>query len=372
MRIAIDVRSLCARETSGVGHYLFETLRALPKTEHTFVLFSSGRGRPHLPPEAIDREDMKVVHRFAPNKLINARLAFGGMSLEQLIDGSVDAAWFPNTGFLPRTRARTTLTVHDLAFHFFKDTYTKKHHLRYKITNTIPSIKQANSVIAISESTANDVETLGPQGSINVVPHGLDHATFHPRRLPQDRTMLQRLGVKSPYIVSLATCEPRKNLESLVEAFDKVTDSHNSLSLVIAGGYGWKRRTLDQVLSRAKHRERIHLLGFIPDAARPALLRNAECLVLPSRYEGFGMQVLEAMACGTPVITSRNSSLTEVGGNACLYVRAMNPAELTRALNEVLTDSTLRESLSKLGIKKAQTHSWNRSAKQTLTVLESR
>ncbi len=372
MKIAIDVRSLCAREPSGVGHYVSEILQALPQNNHNIILFSSGRSRPNLNEKIVSQESIKTVHRFAPNKLINSRIALGQISLENLIGESIDVVWYPNTGFLPKTKSRTVVTVHDLAFHFFKDTYTAKHHLRYRLTKTIPTIKNADSLIAISDSTARDVESLRPRGSINTILHGLNHSAFTSRQLPQDKTMLQRLGIKTPYIASLATREPRKNLESIVEAFDKVAESFHSLSLVIAGGYGWKRKSLDNTVTKAKHSERIKIIGFVPDAARPALLRGAECLALPSRYEGFGMQVLEAMGCGTPVITSRNSSLSEVGGSACLYVRAMNVTELTRMFFEVLTDSSLRKSLSEQSEKRAQQFSWEKAAKQTLSVLESR
>ncbi|OGL90141.1 hypothetical protein A3I45_00375 [Candidatus Uhrbacteria bacterium RIFCSPLOWO2_02_FULL_53_10] len=369
MTIAIDVRSLCDAHPSGVGHALYEILRAWPTTDDTMVLFSCGRKPPRLPRSITERPNVRSIHRTIPNKIVNALIALRLVSLEQLLGSRVDAVWFPNTGFLPRTRARTIITAHDLAFHLMKSTYTWKDHARYAITRTIASLRRANAVIAISESTARDVLQLHPNGRVHTVLHGVDHEQFHQNPLPSDATWLQRYGIKKPYLLFVATIEPRKNVPSLIEAFDTVAKTHRSLQLVISGGRGWKRTSFERALKSTEHRDRILTIGYVEDSARPALMRHALALCLPSRYEGFGMQVLEAMACGAPVICSSNSSLPEVGGDAPLYVRAMNVRELERALEHILSSNTLRYHCRERGLAQSQSFNWNHTANGVLKVI---
>lgn len=371
MRIAIDVRSLCDDKPSGVGHALYEILNVWPESHEELVLFSCGRRTPRLPRAILQRPNVRVVHRTLPNKTINTLIALRFLSLERIIGTSVDVVWFPNTGFLPRTRARTVVTVHDLAFHLLPSTYTRKHHLRYFVTRAISTIKNADDIIAISSSTARDVLRLAPKGRVHTVLHGVNDDHFTARVQPSDTTWLQRYSVKRPYILSLATIEPRKNVPNLIEAFDAVASTHGNLQLVIAGDRGWKRRSFEQALHAAKHRDRIRVIGYVDDSARPALLRQALALCLPSRYEGFGMQILEAMACGTPVVCSHNSSLPEIGGTAPLYVHAMNVRELAHALEHLLSSSDLRARCRKNGIEQAARFSWIHAAKRIHTIMRS-
>lgn len=370
MQIAIDVRSLCDVRPSGVGHALYEILNAWPDSHEALVLFSCGKRAPKLPRAILQQPNVRAVHRTAPNKIINALIALRFLSLERIIGASVDVVWFPNTGFLPRTRTRTVVTVHDLAFHLLPSTYTWKHHLWYVITRALSTIKHADDVIAISSSTARDVVRLSPKGRVHTVLHGVNDDRFTARVQPSDTTWLQRYGIRRPYILFLATIEPRKNAPSLIEAFDAVAATHGTLQLVIAGGRGWKRRSFERALKTAVHRDRIQVLGYVSDDARPALLRQALALCLPSRYEGFGMQILEAMACGTPVVCSHNSSLPEVGGTAPLYVRAMNVREFERALEHILSSSDLRARCRNKGIAQAARFSWKETATTIFYILK--
>ncbi len=372
MRIAIDIQSIRDPRPSGVGHALLETLHAWPFDPAVeIILFSIGRRPAALPHEITNRANVRVIHCPLPSKLINSLRAMGAVSLEQLIGCSVDVAWFPNTGYLPRTQARTFLTVHDLAWMILPETYTWVHHVRYFITRARAWLRRADHILVPSQATRDDVVHLFGRdpSTVHVVPHGIDHAMFHPRPLPNDATIRQRLGTHAPYVISIATQEPRKNLVSLIEAFNALRDRGHRFSLVLAGGHGWKRRALDRAIASSPHRTDILSIGFVSDADRPALLRGALCLCLPSRYEGFGMQIAEAMACGTPVVTARNSSLLEVGQDAALYVRAMNVRELTDVLEQVIGDPNLRSTLHARGVLRSQSFSWDSAAKQTHNLL---
>ncbi|MBI2476702.1 glycosyltransferase, partial [Candidatus Uhrbacteria bacterium] len=269
--IAIDVRALCTREPSGVPHALFEILDAWPESAHKTVLFSSGAVPPDLPVSLARHSNVRRIHVRAPNKVINALIASGACSLERLYRVTPHVVWFPNTGFLPRTKARTVVTVHDLAFHFFPDTYTLFQHARYRITRARSSMSHADAIIAISQSTARDVRALGAQAPIHIIPHGINIAQFTSVVRPEDTRTLEQLGVQKPYVLFLATCEPRKNLPSLVEAFDRIAHAHPRLLLVIAGGHGWKRRVLDKTIASAAYRARIRQIGFVKDDVRATL-----------------------------------------------------------------------------------------------------
>ena len=374
MKVAVDVQSLYDTQPSGVGHYVMEVLRELVKTpEVEFILFSTGRREFELAEDIASLDNVTHVHKKIPNKLAHALMLVGGISLSWLIGQDVDAVWFPNTGFLPRTKVFSILTVHDLAWALMPDTYTWLHHLRYRLTRSRTQIKRAHKIIAASESTRNDViETFGKRPS-NVVTilHGVAHDRFDANTKSNDATLRQRLDINFPYVVSLATLEPRKNLSSLVEAFDLVKDKGVLEHLVLAGGNGWKRRQLNKSVKHSRYRDYIHILNYVPSDSRPALLRGATCLCLPSRYEGFGMQVLEAMACGTPVITSRNSSLMEVGLDTIVTARAMDVEACAQVLHEVLRNKQLRTTMRHRALKRSKDFDWASTAKQTLEVLTS-
>ncbi|NQV11755.1 glycosyltransferase family 4 protein [Candidatus Uhrbacteria bacterium] len=371
MNVAIDIRSLASPSPSGVGHYVLEVLLAMTREDHPeFLLWSTGTEKPTLPDAILQDPKMKLVHIYTPNKLINLGITLGLVTLEQILNQSVDVAWFPNTGFLPATEARTVLTVHDLAFHFMPDTYTPIDHLRYRITRSRGAIFTADHIIAISQSTANDVVSSFRRSrkNISVIHHGIS-SSFKPEYEIADDQVRTSHAITKPYILSLATLEPRKNLASLVEAFTKLRERGHDIQLVLAGGPGWLRQDLDSAIAASPYINDIKIIGYIKDSERPGLIRGAQCMALPSRYEGFGMQIVEAMACGTPVVTSRNSSLSEIAGDAAVYVRAMNVNELTNAIETVLQDHSLKLRLRARGLSRAQDFRWSNTAKKTLAAL---
>ncbi|HJN85244.1 MAG TPA: glycosyltransferase family 1 protein [Patescibacteria group bacterium] len=373
MNVAIDIRSLSSTTPSGVGHYVLEVLLAMTREDHPeFLLWSTGTSKPTLPNAILNDPKMKLVHVSTPNKVINLGITLGLVTLEQILNQDVDVAWFPNTGFIPATDAKTVLTVHDLAFHFMPDTYTPIDHLRYRITRSRGSIFTADHIIAISQSTANDViKSFGRSpDDVSVIHHGIA-SSFKPEYEIGDDKARSTYGITKPYIISLATLEPRKNLASLVEAFTKLRDRNHDLQLVLAGGPGWLRQDLDAAIASSPYSNDIKIIGYVKDTERPGLIRGAQCMALPSRYEGFGMQIVESMACGTPVVTARNSSLSEIAGDAALFVRAMNVNELTHAIETVLEDHELKLRLRARGLSRAQDFRWSDTAKETLAALRS-
>jgi len=257
------------------------------------------------------------------------------------------------------------ITIHDLSG------YNMPHvHKRWtRATNRLYPLylRKAAAVITVSEFTASQVREAFPwaEDKIRVV-----HEAAPPDYAPvTDETVLERVrkkyGLPDRFFLFLGSLEPRKNLERLLEAYISVSRSIPH-SLVISGGEGWKNTGLLDAVRR--HGDRVILTGFVEPDDLPGLLSLAECLVYPSLYEGFGLPILEAMACGTPVITSSVSSMPEVAGDAALLANPYSVEEIAGALSEMALDGGLRENLRKKGFLRNAEFSWKKSAEKTLSV----
>ena len=223
----------------------------------------------------------------------------------------------------------------------------------------------AEAVICVSETTARRFKELyRPHGAVHVVPHGVDHVAFAPEEPApgSDAAVLGRLGVAEPYVLHLGTVEPRKNVPALVAAFDAVADGHRRLSLILAGPPGWGTGELEGALEAARHRDRVVRLGYVDGAAVPALLRRSAAVAYPSFDEGFGLPALEALACGTPLVTSGGTVMAELAGSAALTVDPADPSSLVAALETVLTGGPGADVRRAEGLVRARDFTWERSA----------
>jgi glycosyltransferase involved in cell wall biosynthesis len=171
-----------------------------------------------------------------------------------------------------------------------------------------------------------------------------------------------------PYILNVGTLEPRKNLEGLLRAFAKAKRKGIPHTLVITGAGGWGESRLAQLPTELGIADSVLFTGFVTDEALPHLYANADFFVYPSLYEGFGLPVLEAMACGTPVIASNTSSIPEVAGDAGILVDPSSEGELVAAMMQLAGDGRLRDDLKKRGINRAASFSWERTAQETFAV----
>src|SRR5579872_1137810 len=233
---------------------------------------------------------------------------------------------------------------------------------------TVPrSIRRAQAVISPSEYTKQSIVSLygtAPE-KIRVIPEGVG-ACFVPHAQPADAERLSRLGLQRPFLLSPGTLEPRKNLERLLEAFASVRSKHGDLLLVLAGGRGW----LDDGIF-AKHGQlglgdSVRFLGHVDDSTLSALYRHGLATVYPSLLEGFGLPPLEALACGSPLVASGNSSIPEVCGDAAVYVDPWDVEDMSTSIATVVEDEALRASLREQGPRRASTFTWNRTAQTTL------
>jgi glycosyltransferase involved in cell wall biosynthesis len=365
-------------------------LHRIPKADRSLGgLFRSWGSLPERPPSDLDAAPTPQVK--APN-FQDWRAPFSERTLTILwhrLRLPIPVEWFAgpldifhSTDFVlpPVRQARTILTIHDLAF--MRLPQCAEAGLRAYLNKVVPrSIERADRVLADSQSTKSDlIELLGVSpDKIEVVYAGVERR-FRPM---EGEVALQRAkkryGLDFPFILSLGTLEPRKNFTGLIEAYALMRGRRagfhtcqgigdRGLKLVIAGGKGW---LYDGVFARVKELGlvgKVIFPGFVADEDLPALYNLAELFVFPSLYEGFGLPPLEAMACGTPVVTSDRPSLPEVVGEAGLMVEATHSEGLAEAMERVLTDENLRREMREKGLKQAERFTWEAAAGKLLDV----
>ncbi|MBM5789704.1 glycosyltransferase family 4 protein [Candidatus Parcubacteria bacterium] len=375
MRILVDIRHLASSEPSGVGEYTVQLLRSLLRVdrENAYVLFSSGKKKPTM--EGVGgSEDGRVtpIHLPTSNKFLNLRsLILHHPSLNQFVREGVDLIFLPNLNIvtLPE-EIPTVLTLHDLSFQHFPELYSRRMRLWHHATAPEALAKRAGHIITPSHATAQDVcETYGVNPScVTTIAHGV-HEAFSPLMQARDHGVRSRLKLPRRFALFVGTLEPRKNLLGLIEAVRQYRErAHDDLSLVLAGKWGWKSASVRHRLYKNDVRGWVRTLGYVKSEDKPALYRSAEVLIWPSLYEGFGLPVLEAMASGCPVITTRTSSLPELTGNAAILVDPLHTGDLADALAQLLSSSPLRQTLRESGLTRASQFSWEKTAKKTLDV----
>lgn len=379
MKIGIDIRCLADGRTSGVEEYTQEILKNLfaLDSNNTYILFLNAFSSVKADLSWVDQFPNVTIKRLRiPNKLLNFSLwYFRFPQLDRLI-GGVDVFFAPNISFLAVShKTKLVLTIHDLSFELYAHTFSRK--MRWWHTFVAPHnlCKRASRIVAVSESTKKDLMAhYGlSQEKISVIPSGVRECYA-----VMDRNDPTLLAVKDKYdlpyrfILFLGTWEPRKNIESIISgytAYRKATDKQGVVyKLVLAGHPGWGSKEVEHALAKSPYREDIITLGYIDDKDKPALYNLASVFVYPSFYEGFGFPVLEAMRCGTPVITSHTSSLVEVTEGHAILIDPHKPHELYIALRELLSDKTLYRILSDAGKRKSYEYRWHLASSRLLEV----
>ncbi len=351
MRIAIDNQSTLGRPT-GIGQYTARLLAALERVEPGDDFLPMDWGR-----DVVMRTDRRLRWQQweLPRRAKAAR---------------VDLLHV--TGFdAPRWRpCPIVLTVHDLIGMLFPENLPPV--ARWYWGRWLPrTVRWADRVIADSEHTRADLVRLlglGPE-RVDVVHLGVDPA-FRPLRDSDALTTVRaRYGLPGSFVLYLGTIEPRKGLDTLIAAFASLA-GHLPHHLVVVGKKGWYADALFRQVEALGLRQRVHFVGYVADEEIPAIYNLADLFVFPSRYEGFGLPPLEAMACGTPVVASAAASLPEVLGEAALLVPPADSAALAGAMRQALQDSELRARLHARGLDRAAQFSWESTARKTASVYE--
>jgi|KBSSwiStaDraftv2_1062776.scaffolds.fasta_scaffold41791_3 glycosyltransferase involved in cell wall biosynthesis len=364
MRIAFDGTTLRPART-GVGYYTEHLLHHLAKVsaDDEIVVISN---RPvdttvPLPPRVRIVTSSSRVPRIAWMQMVAPRL------LRRL---GVDVAHFTN-GMVPLAPSvPTVVTIHDMSLTMFP-----KYHPPRRVLLNRPLVdmaaRRASAIITVSESAKRDIVRLyGSQAERIHVVHEAAAPSFRPVHDPAllDRVR-QRYGLAERFILYVGTIEPRKNLPKLIEGFASRRKSGQlPHQLVCAGPYGWLSRDIEDLIDRLEIDDAVRFTGYVPFDDLAALYSLAEMFVFPSLYEGFGLPVIEAMACGTPVVTGKVAALAEVGGGAVEQVARLDADSLGDAMVRLADDRGRRETLSALGLHRAQMFSWERAARETLKV----
>ena len=349
---------------AGIHQYSMRLLAELPKQAPQFRYHAFVMDRDYQPPVEITARAPARLSASPTSRILweQTRVAWESRHLD-LLHGFAYA--LPLLTTIP-----TVVTVHDLTFIRFPEAFPKSKQ-RYLAHITAHSCRRAAAVIADSQATARDLHQLlqTPRQKIHVIYTGVDER-YRPLPLEKVEAVRRQKGWPGRFILMVGTLEPRKNHLGLLEAYARYRRmAQTPLPLLIGGGKGWHFGQIFQRVQSLNLEESVHFLGFVPWEDLPWLYNAATLFVYPSRYEGFGLPVAEAMRCGTPVITSNVSSLPEVAGDAALTVPPDDPEALAHAMHHILEEDPERLQLMRArGLKQAARFTWEETARQTAQV----
>jgi glycosyltransferase involved in cell wall biosynthesis len=352
--VAVDGSGL-ARPAAGVGTYTAEILRALARERPTSRLVVYARSQPDLGGAGLEWRRLPSLRLVGRHLLWPVQLRRLGADLYFGPAGTLPLAPLP----MP-----SVLTVHDLAIYRHPEWFPPGQPL--SVHWVVPrSLARAERLIAVSRSTAADLSELFgiPPERVEVVPEGVADR-YQPLGPPKLEEAARRLDLTPGFVLFVGTIEPRKNLGTLLDAWSRMRERP---PLVVAGTWGWR---CGAVRARLETTPGVRLLGSVAPQQLPLLYNLAGCLAHPAWYEGFGLTPLEAMACGTPVVTSGTSSLPEVVGDAGLAVDPSDVEGWTDALERACQDEDLRRELSRRGRERAAGFTWERAARATWEVMD--
>ncbi|MFN2291996.1 MAG: glycosyltransferase family 4 protein [Anaerolineae bacterium] len=378
MRIGIDYTA-AVRQQGGIGRYTRSLIRALSEidTRNQYVLFVMGGheaddGHGNWP-DNFRLRPVPISDRWFNVLWQRVRVPVP----VQVWTGRLDLFHSPDFVLPPLGRTPAVLTVHDLSFLRVPWCFVPgfRDYLEAAVSR---SVRKASLILADSLSTERDLaELLGVElERVHVLYPGVD-SRFRPVTDPEALgEVRQRYSLPESFVLGLSTLQPRKNFAGLIDAFGRLLAAEGGaqaiqgLQLVIAGGSGWLSEDIQEAIGRAGLEGRVRVVGFVDDHDLPALYTLASAFAFPSWYEGFGVPVLEAMACGTPVVAADNSSLPEVVGEAGLLVGAGDADALAQALFSLLVRQDVRQRLVARGLERVRRFSWPASATALLQAYE--
>lgn len=370
MKIGIDIRCLMEPQYSGISEYTYNLLGQLFQIDSKNQYFLFYNASKVVKPPQFDFPNVVYKEFKYPNKIFNLTLRFLKIAKIDKMIGGVEIFLIPSFLFSNLSKdCKKILVVHDLSFEIYPHFFTLKKRIWHHLISPKRLCQQADLIIAISENTKNDIIKfygINPE-KIKVVYNGVNKIFFQPVANEIKKRVKNKYNLPNNYIFYLGNLEPRKNVETLISAFEKLEDK--SINLVIAGGFAWKYKNVYKLWRNSPVKEKIKFLGYVEAGERPALYSLAKLFVYPSIYEGFGLPPLEAMACGTPVITSFNSSLVEAVGKAGLLIDPNNFNELAKIIDQVLKDKKLQNLLRERGLKHCQNFRWQNTAQKILEIV---
>jgi glycosyltransferase involved in cell wall biosynthesis len=339
--VGIDVSAIPA-DPRGAGRYVIELVAALHRRDRIDLRLQTRRNDGDRWAALAPGRDVQAVVPDARAK----RLAWEQIASPRFVDRWGVAVHhgphytMPEAAKLPRV-----VTIHDLTFFDHPEWHEKVKVAVFKRAIRAAA-KLADAIVCVSAPTARRLgELLDPQCPVHVIPHGVDHELFAPSAdAAGDEAVLAALGIRPPYLAFWGTLEPRKDLATLVAAFDAVAGDHDELRLVVAGGSGWGNERFEQAAAASPFADRIVRTGYVDDAVIPPLVRRAAAVVYAAFEEGFGLPAVEALACGgAPLVTTAGSVMDELTDGAAWLAPAADPAALAEVLEALLAPATVAE-----------------------------
>lgn len=382
MKIGIDCSNAIGERT-GTGQYTFNLVTALSKIDrnnryvlYPFFYYVFDSNYKEKLAELPKKENFKVAFRNVPisAKFLRNFLVRQSERIKEYALGNVDIV-HSTTFCAPKFRSpkkRMVETIYDLTFLTHPECHQKQN-IDHCLKGTKNAIEYADALIAISEHTKSDLINYlnAPPDLITVTPLAADPDY----RAITDSSMLDEVRNKyklpRQFVLFVGSLEPRKNVKTLLKAYAALSAPvKKEFSLVIAGAKGWLNSDIPELVKELGIKDRTVFPGFIDMADMNALYSAASLFVYPSLYEGFGLPILESMACGTPVITSNTSSMPEVAGDAARLIDPTDTDELASALASILMDESCRKKMRQMGLERASLFSWEKCARETLAVYE--
>jgi len=370
MKICLDL-SPAVHQHAGLGRYAQELLLALAAADrqNEYVVFYNNPAAARVDPFMEHFPKITTPLSYKPWRLSAMLAHFTRIPQDHLFSG-VDL-FHATDHLLPYfRRVKSVFTLHDLIFLFHPETHKPLN--RWFLTLMMPRfLRAADAIIAVSECTRRDaIRFYGiPEEKITVIYEGVS-PRFRPASPEAVRAVREKYSLPEHFILYVGTIEPRKNLTALLEAFTNLQSAICNLHLVFVGKKGWLYEGFFRRLRELGLEDRVIFTGYVPDEDLPAIYSAADLFVFPSLYEGFGLPVLEAMACGTPVVCSNTSSLPEVAGDAALLVDPTDVRALAGAMERALRDEEKRREMRERGLRQATKFSWEKAAAMTLKVYQ--
>jgi len=364
MIIGIDGNEANIEKRVGSNQYAFELMKALYKLKNRYQWIIYLRDKP-LADMPLARKDWEY-RVFGPKKFWTQ----WRLPLDLYLHEPRPDIFFSPGHYSPRfCPAPLVVSIMDLGYLRFPEQFTKRD--LYQLTSwTACSIKKASHLFAISESTKNDIikRYQIAEKKISVTYPGYNEKNFQfPISNFQINKVKKKYKISGDYLLFLSTLKPGKNIERLIEAFSIINHQSSIINLVIAGRKGWLYQTIFDKVKELGLTKRVIFTGFVDEEEVPALMAGAKVFVLPSFWEGFGIPVVEAMACGVPVVVSNAGSLPEVVGEAGVVVDPYQSEDIARGIKEAIDN---RDELVKKGLEQVKKFSWEKCARETLEVLE--
>jgi glycosyltransferase involved in cell wall biosynthesis len=369
MRIGIDAQVLKAKN-SGV-EYCIEDLvlnLAVVDPDNEYVIYVNGNALQNF---ASKHGNFVIKKSTFLNKYRPIRILWDQALLPAiLLKDKIDIFHAPCYVAPVLASVPSVVTIPDLISLLFPNMTTKRNHYHYKLL--LPTVvKKARRIITVSQNSKEDlIRVLGVNGDkVDVIANGI-HESF--KKITNDRQLTrvkEKYNLPQKIILYVGNLEPKKNIEGIIEAFSRLIKAGQiEHTLVIAGKKGWLYDGIFKIVAEQELHQNIRFLGYVPRGDLPALYNLAELFVFPSFYEGFGIPPLEAMACGTPVLTSNVAAVPEVVGDAAVMVDPNEVQEIADAIRDITGDEKIRAALTEKGFERAKLFSWGKTARDTLKV----